>query len=199
MNNTPIISQKQIENRIFTIRNIQVMIDSDLADMYQVETKVLNQAVKRNIDRFPENFRFQLTIEEANELHKNIGVGDNLRSQFATSSSRSQFVTLNKTATKRGQNIKYLPYAFTELGVAMLSAVLSSSIAVKVSIQIINTFVAMRKIVANHQGLFQRFEGVERKQLETDQKFEQVFKAIDGLVQGLFPNSIMANLLQKRS
>ena len=91
--------------------------------MYQVETKVLNQAVKRNIDRFPENFRFQLTIEEANELHKNM-VGDNLRSQFATASSRSQIVTLNKTATKRGQNIKYLPYAFTEQGVAMLSAVL---------------------------------------------------------------------------
>jgi len=124
MNNTPIISQKQIENRIFTIRDIQVMIDSDLADMYQVAIKVLNQTVKRNIDRFPENFRFQLTFEEANELHKNIRVGDNLRSQIATSSSRSQFVTLNKTATKRGQNIKYLPYAFTEQGVAMLSAVL---------------------------------------------------------------------------
>ena len=100
------------------------MIDSDLANMYQVETKVLNQAVKRNIDRFPENFRFQLTIEEANELHKNIRVGDNLRSQIATASSRSQFVTLNKTATKRGQNIKYLPFAFTEQGVAKLSAVL---------------------------------------------------------------------------
>jgi AraC-like DNA-binding protein len=198
MNNTTIISQKQIENRIFTIRNIQVMIDSDLAEMYQVETKVLNQVVKRNIDRFPENFRFQLTIEEANELRKNM-VGDNLRSQIATASLRSQFVTLNKIATKRGQNIKYLLFAFTELGVAMLSAVLSSSIAVKVSIQIINAFVALRKIVANHQGLFQRFEGVKRKQLETDQMFEQVFKAIDGLVQGLFPNSIMANLLQKRS
>ena len=173
------ISQKQIENRIFTVRDIQVMIDSDLADMYQVETKVLNQAVKRNMDRFPENFRFQLTIEEANELYKNTNVGDNLRSQIATSNSRSQFVTLNKTATKRGQNIKYIPYAFTEQGVAMLSSVLRSDIAVKVSIQIINAFVEMRKLIANHQGLLQRMEGIERKQLETDQKFEQVFKALE--------------------
>lgn len=174
------ISQKQIENRIFTIRDIHVMIDSDLADMYQVETKVLNQAVKRNIFRFPENFRFQLTIEGANELHKKSKVGDNLRSQIATSSSRSQFVTLNKTATKnRGQNIKYIPYAFTEQGVAMLSAVLRSDIAVKVSIQIINAFVEMRKLIANHHGILQRMEGIERKQLETDQKFEQVFKALE--------------------
>ena len=173
------ISQKQIENRIFTIRDSQVMIDSDLADMYQVETKVLNQAVKRNMDRFPENFRFQLTIEEANELYNNTKVGDNLWSQFATSNSRSQFVTLNKTATKRGQNIKYIPYAFTEQGVAMLSSVLRSDIAVKVSIQIINAFVEMRKLIANHQGLLQRMEGIERKQLETDQKFEQVFKALE--------------------
>lgn len=95
-----LINQEHIENRIFTIRNMQVMLDRDLAELYQVETKVLNQAVKRNIDRFPDLFRFQLNQDEA----------VNLRSQnVTTDSSRSQFVTLN---TKRGHNIKYLPYAF---------------------------------------------------------------------------------------
>jgi len=162
MNNKPMISQSYIENRIFAIRGMHVMIDSDLADMYQVETKVLNQAVKRNIERFPTNFRFQLTLEETNKLR-----------------SRSQIVTLNKSATQRGKNIKYLPYAFTEQGVAMLSAVLRSDIAVVVSIQIINAFVEMRKIIANHRGILQRMEGIERKQLETDHKFEQVFKALE--------------------
>jgi len=106
-------------------------------------------------------------------------VGEYLRPQIATSSSRSQIVILNKESSKRGQNIKYIPYAFTEQGVAMLSAVLRSDIAVKVSIQIINAFVEMRKLVANHQGLLQRMEGIERKQLETDQKFEHVFKALE--------------------
>jgi hypothetical protein len=179
MNSIATISQTQIENRIFTIRGVQVMIDSDLANLYQVETKVLNQAVKRNIDRFPENYRFQLTIEEVNELLNDKMVDDSLRSQVATLSSRSQIVTLNKTPIKRGQNIKYIPYAFTEQGVAMLSAVLRSYIAVKVSIQIINAFVEMRKLVANHHGLLQRMQGIERKQLETDQKLEHVFKALE--------------------
>jgi hypothetical protein len=153
------------------------MIDRDLAEMYQVETKVLNQAVKRNNARFPDNYRFQLTIEEVNELFKENMVGDYFRSHVA--SSRSQIVTLNNAPTKRGQNIKYIPYAFTEQGVAMLSAGLRSESAVKVSIQIINAFVEMRKQIANHQGLLQRMEGIERKYLETDQKFEQIFKALE--------------------
>jgi hypothetical protein len=165
------LSQKQIENQIFTIRGLQVMIDRDLAEMYQVETKVLNQAVKRNIERFPESFRFQLTEEETLEL-----TASSDRFGFVTSSSRSQIVTLNN---KRGQNIKYLPYVFTEQGVAMLSAVLRSDIAIHVSIQIINTFVEMRKTIANHSGLLQRMEGLERKQLATDDKFEQVLKALE--------------------
>jgi phage regulator Rha-like protein len=169
------ISQQQIENRIFTIRGVQVMIDRDLAEMYQVETNVLNQAVKRNSERFPEVFRFQLNEEETKELVANSDRFGHLGSQNVTSSSRSQFVTLNK----RGQNIKYFPYAFTEQGVAMLSAVLRSDIAIQVSIQIINAFVEMRKLIANHSVLLQRMENIERKQLETDQKFEQVFKALE--------------------
>ena len=140
------INQKEIENRIFTIRGNQVMIDRDLAEMYGIETKVLNQAVKRNIERFPGIFQFQLTENEYNVY------------------SRSQIMTLNdqikNTKLKRGQNIKYLPYAFTEQGVAMLSAVLRSETAVKVSIQIMNAFVEMRKLVLSNAGLFQRLDKI---------------------------------------
>lgn len=131
------------------------MLDRDLAEMYQVETKVLNQAVKRKIERFPQQFRFQLTEDEKMELVTNC---DRLES-------------LKHSSTN--------PFAFTEQGVAMLSAVLRSDVAVKVSIQIINAFVEMRKLIANHSGLLQRMDGIERKQLETDQKFEKVFKALE--------------------
>ena len=151
------ISKADIENRIFTIRGLQVMLDSDLAEMYQVETRIFNQSVKRNIERFPEQFRFQLTENEQDSL-------------------RSQFVTLK---TGRGQHRKYLPFVFTEQGVAMLSAVLRSETAVKVSIQIIETFVELRKLMLNNASLFSRLDKMELKQLETDQKFEQVFKALD--------------------
>lgn len=140
------ISQKEIENKIFVFRDTQVMIDRDLAEMYQVETKVLNQAVKRNIERFPQQFRFQLTNDEKMELVTNC----------------DRFESLKHSSVN--------PYAFTEQGVAMLSAVLRSDVAVKVSIQIINAFVEMRKLIANHSGLLQRMDGIERKQLETDKK-----------------------------
>lgn len=149
------ISQKEIENRIFVFRDTQVMIDRDLAEMYQVETRVLNQAVKRNIQRFPEEFRFQLSESEF----------ENWKSQIVMSNE-------DKMGLRRP------PYAFTEQGVAMLSAALRSDIAIQVSIQIINTFVAKRKLIANHSGLLQRMEGIERKQLETDQKFEKILSPI---------------------
>lgn len=166
-----VINQAHIENRIFMIREKQVMLDSDLAELYQVETKVLNQAVKRNLARFPELFRFQLTQVEV----------ENLRSQFVTSKkttkhSRSQFVTLNP---KRGQNIKYLPYAFTEQGVAMLSAVLRSEVAVQVSIQIMQAFVSMRKFLLQNASVFQRLDQVELRLLQNDEKFDRVFKALE--------------------
>jgi phage regulator Rha-like protein len=128
-----------IQNKIYTVRGLQVMIDVDLAFIYGVETKVLNQAVKRNIERFPETFRFQLADNEYKAC------------------SRSQIVTLNEASkSKRGQNIKYLPYAFTEQGIAMLSAVLRSETAVNTSIQIINAFVEMRRFILNNAQLFQR-------------------------------------------
>ena len=164
-----------IQNKIYTVRGLQVMVDVDLALLYCVETKVLNQAVKRNIERFPETFRFQLTEIEYKDC------------------SRSQFVTLNKeTKTKRGQNIKYLPYAFTEQGIAMLSAVLRSETAVNTSIQIINAFVEMRKFILNNAQLFQRIETVEIKQIETDKRIDQILNALDNGTakpkQGIFYN-----------
>ena len=160
-------AQKEIENRIFYFRGTQVMLDSDLANIYKVETRVLNQAVNRNIERFPELFRFQLTEVEFENWKSQIVMSENhnLKSQNVISSVHGGRRTL--------------PYVFTEQGVAMLSAVLRSDVAVKVSTQIINAFVEMRKFVANHYGLLQRMEGIERKQIETDQKFEQVFKALE--------------------
>jgi len=149
------ITKKEIENKIFTFRNLQVMIDRDLAEMYQTETKFINRAVKRNIKRFPETFCFQL-IDEEYEI---------LRFQSGTSN------------TKGGR--RTLPYAFTEQGVAMLSAVLHSKIAIEVSIQIINSFVEMRKFIHQNNVLLSRMENIERKLFDNDQKFEEVFKALE--------------------
>ena len=132
----------KIENMIYEIRGKQVILDSDLAKLYQCKngTKSINLAVKRHINRFPKRFMFQLTKEEYN----------NLRFQFETASdknnnSRFQFETLNKNNQRQGLNLKYLPYAFTEQGVAMLSAVLKTPVAEEISIRIMDAFVAMRK------------------------------------------------------
>jgi len=154
---------ERIEARIFTIRNQQVMMDRDLGEMYQVETRVINQAVKRNQERFPESFLFQLTQEEIDQFP-----------QMNSDSLRSQSVISNKKGGRR-----YLPYAFTEQGVAMLSAVLRSDIAIQVSIQIMNAFISMRKQIASNQLLFQKMDRIELKQIESDQKFERIFKALE--------------------
>ena len=146
-----------IENKILVIRGQQVMLDRDLAELYGVETKVLNQAVKRNIDRFPERFMFQLTNEEFNVL-------------------RSQIVT-SKLETRGGR--QYLPYAFTEQGVAMLASVLKSQTAIQVSIKIMDAFVAMRKFLLSNAQVFQRLDRLETKQLESDQKIETLFTIMD--------------------
>src|SRR3989344_1724403 len=151
-----IIEEKEIKNRIHTIRGIQVIIDEDLAELYKVKTGRLNEQVKRNKERFPKNFMFQLNEDEY----------DILISQFATSS------------LKWGGRRK-LPYAFTEQGVAMLSAVLKSETAVKVSIRIMEAFVSMRKFLLTNAQLFQRLDKTEQKLLEHDNKFEQVFNLIE--------------------
>jgi len=166
-----LIKQSEIQNRIFTFRSVHVMIDRDLAELYKVETKVLNQAVKRNIDKFPKEFRFQLTKEEYEFLRlQNVTLEEDVQVL------RSQNVTLKD---KRGKHRKYLPYVFTEQGVSMLSAVLRSETAVKVSITIMNAFVEMRKFITTNAAIFQRLDKIELKQLEADQKFEKVFKALE--------------------
>ena len=156
----PVIAEaKDIKSLIYVVRGQQVMMDSDLAMLYQVDTKVFNQAVSRNIKRFPENFRFQLTKEEF----------DALRSQIATSNGRG--------------GRRYRPYMFTEQGIAMLSGVLRSNVAIQVSIRIMNTFVEMRRFIANNALLFEKVSDIELKQLEyqksTDEKFDKVFKYIE--------------------
>ena len=160
-----VITKKQIETRIFTVRGNQIMLDFHLAELYNTETKRLNEQVKRNIKRFPLSFMFQLSEAEWETLQSQIATTEefqDLRSQFATAKRRT------------------LPYAFTEQGVAMLSAVLNSDTAVSVSIQIMEAFVQMRHMLTENALVFKRLYNIERKQLETDQKFEQVFKALEG-------------------
>ena len=171
-----------IRARILTIRGVQVMLDRDLAELYGVPTKALNQAVKRNIERFPERFMFQLTKDEVSDL----------RSQIVTlnvgTSLRSQIVTLNK---RQGQHLKYMPYAFTEQGIAMLSAVLKSATAVAVSIRIMDVFVAMRRALATLAPLLSRIEATERRQLRQEDaqaRNEERFKLIlDAMQDKKFP------------
>ncbi|HQO10756.1 MAG TPA: ORF6N domain-containing protein [Clostridiales bacterium] len=160
-----------IRDRIYSIRGYQVMLDSDLAKLYGVETKVLNQAVKRNVERFPENYRFQLSGIEKDEL-----VTDCDRLNKANNSLRSQIVTLENL---RGKHSKYLPYVFTEQGVAMLAGVLKSEAAIRISIKIIDAFIEMRKFIQTNGQIFQRIDRVELKLLENDQKFEKVFDALE--------------------
>ncbi len=151
------------------IRGKQVILDVDLAKLYEVETKRLNEQVKRNIERFPDDFMFQLTKEEF------------LMSQIATSKdsadpSRSQFATLN---IKRGQNMKYLPSAFTEQGIAMLSGVLRSPTAIDVNIRIMRAFVEMRHFITDNANVFNRINTLEQRQLITENKIDKVFTILE--------------------
>lgn len=155
--NALVVEDKQIQNLIYTIRGQQVMIDSDLAVLYQVETKYLNRQRSRNVDRFPNDFCFQLTKDEY----------ENLRCQNVTSNSESG-----------AGGRRYMPYAYTEQGIAMLASVLRSDIATTVSVYIMRTFVEMRRFLVSNAAIIERLDRVELKQLETDQKFEKVFNYI---------------------
>ena len=152
-------ANQQIQNRIYNIRGMQVMIDSELAHLYGVETKVLNQAVKRNIVRFPTSFRFQLNDFEKDELVTNC----------------DRFKKLKHSSSN--------PYAFTEQGVAMLSAVLRSKIAVLISVQIMNAFVNMRRFLSSKASIFARIDSVEKNlieyKIESENKFNKIFSAIE--------------------
>ena len=157
-------SASDIRHRIMTIRGRQILLDRDLAELYGVEAKYLNRQVKRNIERFPPDFMFQLTKEDC------------LRCQIGTLNGR------------RGEHRKYMPYAFTENGVAMLSGVLRSPTAIGINIRIMRAFVAMRREIANVEPLLVRVEAVERRQIadqqRNEERFDTVFKAMDG---GEFP------------
>lgn len=150
---------EDVAAHIFIVRGRRVMVDSDLAMVYGVRPKRLNEQVKRNRARFPDDFMFQLTLEEARVLR----------------SSRSQIATLN-----RGQNLKYAPYAFTEHGAVMLAAVLNSPVAIAASIQVVRAFVQLRAMVAVHDELGQKLEALERR---FDHQFRVVFEAIRQLMQ----------------
>lgn len=153
-----VIHDKILADKIYFIRGQKVMIDKDLAELYGVYARTLNQAVKRNIERFPEDFMFQLSREESN-------------------SSRSQSVTL-----KRGQNLKYLPYAFTEQGVAMLSSVLNSKQAIAVNIQIIRVFTKMREIISSNKEILLKLEQLEQRVGDNSADIEEIFSVLKNLI-----------------
>jgi len=148
-------TQESIQNRILTIRGQQVIMDSDLAEFYQVKTIAFNQAVKRNESRFPERYRFQLTETEKLELITNCDRFKNLK------------------------HSSYLPFAFTEQGVTQLSAVLRSNVAIEMSIRINDAFHALRKFIIANAGIFQRLEAVELKQIATDEKINNILSRLD--------------------
>ena len=171
MNTMPVMieepSELAIESRILLIRGHKVMLDRDLAELYAVPTKVLNQAVKRNIQRFPEDFLFQLTLEEGQDF---------LRSQIVT-------LEIGEIAEMRGRHRKYAPYVFTELGVAMLSSVLGSERAILANISIMRTFVKLRQTQINQEEFGHRLDDVEWRQSEQGEQIRAVFETIEHLME----------------
>ena len=154
-----IISEMDIKNMIYTIRGKQVILDYDVATLYKTETRVINQAVKRNSQRFPENFCFRLNEDEIESM-------------------LSQFVTASKTDNKK-RNKNKLPYAFTEQGIAMLSGLLKNEMAVQVSIKIMNAFVEMRKFINSNGQLFYEINNIKYKLSEYDKNFDIIFNELN--------------------
>ena len=167
MNELTVIDEENIKNKIFNIRGLSVMLDRDLAELYGVENRILNQSVKRNITRFPSEFMFQLSKDEF----------ENWKSQIVISNS-----------DKMG--LRKLPYVFTEQGVSMLSAILKSDTAIQTSIRIINSFINMRKSISDNVFMTKRLESLEHKQFLNDEKFDKLFDALEDkslkLKQGIF-------------
>ena len=184
-----LITTENIENMIYNIRGVQVMLSSDVAKLYQVDTKVLNQSIKRNIKRFPKSFCFQLSSEEIDYL-----------------CLRSQFVTLNKSNNLRGQHYKYLPYVLTEQGIMMLSGLLKSDIAVRVNVQIIDAFVKMRHFIGSSlieqqyiNGLVIKHDNDIKILQETFDKLNKDIKVNTILFKGQFYDaySLLMDILNK--
>ena len=164
---------KSIHNRIYEVKRERVLLDFDLAVLYEVPTKVLNQAVKRNIKRFPKDFMFQLTKEEFGELRLQIETSET--GDF----SRSQIVTLK---TGRGSNVKYLPYAFTEQGVAMLSGILNSDKAIAMNIAIMRAFVEIRRILIQETDLRIQLNEIKQRLGEHDTQLNAIYDAMENLL-----------------
>ena len=167
-----IYDTEKIKNLIYNIRGKQVMLDSDVANLFKYETKDLNRNVRNNIERFPESYCFQLTESEYKSL-------------------RCKISTLNKNG--RGQHRKYLPFVFTEHGIIMLAGLLKSEVAIDVSIKIVNAFVEMRKFILNYGQVFERLTGIEYKLLEHDKKFDQVFNELQKTDKTKFKQQIFYN------
>lgn len=164
---------QNIQTRIYEIRGERVMLDKDLATLYNVETRALNQAVKRNIKRFPPDFMFQLTREEWESLIIQVEQAD------AVSGSRSQIVILNTT---RGKNLKYFPYVFTEQGVAMLSSVLNSETAITMNIAIMRAFVEIRKTLLMQADIKEQIRMIREKLGDHDAQLNQIYDAMENLL-----------------
>ena len=154
----PLLPDEKVISKIYVIREQKVMLDRDLAELYGIETRRLKEAVRRNIERFPDDFMFELTSEEYHFL-------------------RSQFATL-----KRGEHTKYLPYAFTEQGVSMLSGVLNSAIAIQVHIQIIRVFTKMKALLLTHKDILMKLEKMEKDVKENKEDIAMIFKAVKQLI-----------------
>ncbi|MGE0739173.1 ORF6N domain-containing protein [Sulfurimonas sp.] len=155
MNELETVHTQNLQDKIYTIRGLQVMFDRDLAELYQVETRRLNEQVKRNIERFPKEFMFQLSKEEF----------ENWKSQFATSNDK--------------MGLRKIPYAFTEQGVSMLASVLKSKVAIEISIKIIKAFIGMRKIISQNIITYERFERIEQRLSLHDKNFDKLFEALE--------------------
>lgn len=164
---------RSIQNRIYEVRGERVMLDFDLAELYEVEVRVLNQAVKRNSKRFPTDFMFQLTREEYESLRLQIETSKTSRS------SRSQIVILK---TEKGQNRKYMPYAFTEQGVAMLSGILNSDKAIQMNIAIMRAFVEIRKILLKESDLKEQLRELKERIGEHDVQLSQIYDAMENML-----------------
>ena len=157
-----IIPPERIESQVFVLRGHRVMLDRDLADLYGIALKRLNEQVKRNFERFPDDFMFRLTFEEGK----------------AVMLSRSQIATL-----KRGQNIKYRPYVFTEHGAVMLANVLRSPVAIRASIQVVRAFVNLRRMLAGHDDLARKIDAIERRVGKHDAELQEVFRILRKLLE----------------
>jgi len=159
MNELTIIDEDNIKDKIFNIRGLSVMLDKDLAELYNIETKTFNQSIRRNIKRFPEDFRFQLNDNEKNELVTNCYQLQNLKHSYIN------------------------PHVFTEQGVSMLSAILKSDIAINRSVQIMRAFVNMKQFISSNNDLFKKIETIEKRQIgyeiKSDEKFDKLFDALE--------------------